>query len=209
MGLAVVGAVGEQRRSTVLLGLLALVAAGACAGNAAPASTGATVPKVAPTTIAADPYAVPAKIDEAYLNKVFAALEHVDGDATRLIVAGQTLVPEAAKRLRAIYAEDEFQAQVNLWLDIVIKKDLGRSKPNPGDRRTTVSQVLTATPGCIYAAVNRDYSAIVDDSTPSAEFVGLKPSDPARDSFNLNPTPWMVFFDGSNKDGSTPSDPCV
>src|SRR5581483_2350776 len=59
-----------------------------------------TVPPTAPTTTTpADPYAIPATIDAAYLNRVFLALEHIDGDATRLIVANKKLVPEAARHL--------------------------------------------------------------------------------------------------------------
>ena len=206
----VVRPVGRSARSAaILLGLLALAGLGACGGNDTPSSAGATVPKATSSTTPADPYAIPPTIDAAYLNKVFAALERVDGDATRLILQSKTLPPEAARRLRAIYDEEEFKAQVDLWLDLITKKELGRSKPNPGDRVTTVRQVLRGGGDCTYVAVARDYSQIIGDPAPTAEYVGLKPSDATRDPADLNPTPWMIFFDGSNRDGSAPPDPCV
>ncbi len=191
-----------------MLGLLALAGLGACGGDDTPTPAGATVPKATSSTTAADQYAVPPTIDAAYLNKVFAALEHVDGDATRLIFESNTLPLEAAKRLRSIYGEEEFQQQVDLWLDLIIKKELSRSKPNPGDRVTSVRQVIRGTQECVYVAVARDYSQIVGNPAPTAEYVGLRPADGARDPFELNPTPWMIFFDGSNRDGSAPPNPC-
>lgn len=201
---------GRSTHCRILFGLLALVAAGSCGGDKAPAATGATVRKAAPTTVPADPYAVPATIDKAYLDRVFAALERVDGDATRIIVAKGTMVPDASARLRAIYAEDEFQAQVNLWLDIVIQKQLDRFKNPPGDRLSRVDRVLTGRRDCVFVGVLRDYSAITSTTSPPAvEYVTLRPADAARDQANLNPTPWMISSEGYKSDGSVPRDPCV
>jgi hypothetical protein len=190
------------------VGLLTLAGVGACGGNDTPTSAGATVPKATSTTSAA-PYAVPATIDAAYLNKVFAALEHVIGDAGRAIVAEKALVPDAAKRLRAVYGEEEFQAQVNLWLDLLSKGATG-FKPVPGDRVTAVRSVLSARPDCVYLGVTRDYSQIVAvPGSPTNEYISLRPADHSRDQFELNPTPWMLTFEGENRDGSVPPNPCA
>jgi hypothetical protein len=192
------------------VGLFALAGLGACDGNDTETPAGATVPKATSSTTPENQYAVPAAIDAAYLNKVFAALEHVDGDATRLIVAGKNLVPEAAKRLRAIYAEEEFNAQVNLWLDIIIEKRLDRLKPSPGDRSSVTTKVHTAAPECVFVAVMRDYSPVaIAAGPPDLEYVTLRPVDPQRDPFDLNPTPWMIEAAGLRSDGSIASNPCA
>ena len=193
-----------------MLGLLALAGLGACGGSDTPSSAGATVPKATSTTTPADPYAVPPTIDAAYLNKVFAALERVDGDATRAVVASKDFVPDAAKRLRAIYAEEEFKEQVDLWLDIVIKKQFDRFNTPPGDRSSVVEKVMTGRPDCVYVAVRRDYAAVaVTPPAADVEYVALRPADDGRDPFELNPTPWMISSEGYRSDGAVPRDPCA
>jgi hypothetical protein len=202
--------VGRSARTAILVGLLALAGLGACGGNDTETPAGATVPKATSSTTPADLYAVPATIDAAYLNKVFAALEHVDGDATRAVVASKNFVPDAANRLRAIYAEDEFQEQVNLWLDVIIEKRLNRLKPSPGDRSSVTAKVHTAAPECIFVAVMRDYSPVaIAPGPPDLEYVTLRPIDPQRDPLDLNPTPWMIESAGLRSDGSVPSNPCA
>ena len=57
---------------------LALLLTACSSGHRVPT---AQVRPAPPTT--ADPYAVPAVIDIAYVNRVLAALDQVDGDATR------------------------------------------------------------------------------------------------------------------------------
>lgn len=193
----------------ITLGLLALAAAGACGGNDTPATAGATVPLEAPSTTASDPYAVPAKIDAAYLNRIFAALEKVDGDATRAIVASRKLPPDATDRLRAIYADPEFQKQVDLWLDVVVEGVTGFNS-EPGDRRTAIERVVTARSDCVFVAVKRDYTPVTGSvGAGRTNYVALRPLDSQRDQLNLNPTPWAIAFDGYNTDGSQPEDPCV
>ncbi len=62
-----------------------LVVLAACSSGTKPGGT-ATVPTAAPTTTttaAADPWAVPATITPAYLDRVLAELDHIDGNAKR------------------------------------------------------------------------------------------------------------------------------
>ena len=200
-----------RRAAAVAIAALALTACGKSATQRAAATKlpQPTVPATAPTTVPTDPYAVPATIDAAYLNKVFAALDHVSGDATRLIVASKQLVPPAAARLAAIYDEQHFKFQTNNWVDLLTSGQLGRSKTNPGDRTTSVERILQAGPACVYVAARRDYSAItVASAAPRIEYVGLKPLDQSRDPSHFNPTPWMIVGEGFNPDGTQPASPC-
>jgi len=182
---------------------------GACGASSPRATTSATVPATVASTAAADPYAVPATIDAAYLNRVFAALEHIDGDATRLIVANGKLFPAATDKLAAIYASDEFTAQTNVWLDLIDRGIAGFKRP-PGDLITTVVRVLSVKASCLFVEVHRDYNAIrTEPEALSTEFISLEPRTSSAGPEAMNPTPWLISGEGYNKDGSTPADPCV
>ena len=185
---------------------------GACSGGDDDAGPAATVPveqSTTSTTSAVDVSAIPAVIDEAYVNRVLAALDAVDGEATRIIVHNRRLVPEATARLRAIYDEAEFQDQVVVWLTD-LKEGLKNIKPNPGPRRTTVRRLRTASPVCVFVEVLEDFSAsAMDPPPPSRAFVQLVPVDRSRDRGRYNPTAWMVHAAGDTADGSDPGDPCA
>ena len=65
--------------------LVGLVVLGACGGGDDDAlGPTATLPQATTTT---DPYAVPAVIDEAYVNRVLAGLDQAVGEVTRLVVS--------------------------------------------------------------------------------------------------------------------------
>lgn len=144
----------------------------------------ATVPASTTTT---DPYAVPATIDIPYLNRVFAALEKINGDATRLIVAHRAITPDAAKLLSAIYTDDEFKAQAEDWNNL-IDGGLHTFRPQPGDRKTTVTEVLVQRPDCVSVRVERDYTAVVVKPEPVVSRVSLSRHAPS----GINPTPWII-----------------
>jgi|SRR5581483_7560148 len=168
-----------------------------------------TVPPTAPTTTTpANPYAIPATIDAAYVDRVLKALDHVDGDATRLIVGHRQLVPDAARRLSAIYGADEFTAQTNIWLDM-LDKGLADAQANPGDVRTTVNRVLTARSNCVFVHVLRDFSKVAKNGpTASSDYLVLSPLDRKRDPNAFNPTPWVISREGYNSNESEPTNPC-
>jgi len=185
------------------------MATGACGASSPRATTSATVPATVASTNPTDPYAVPATIDAAYLNRVFAALDHVEGDASRIIVAKRALVPDAAERLSAIYGSDQFTLQTNAWLDLVDRGLAGFRDP-VGDRRTTATRILSLSTACIFVATSRDYSAVdASPPPPKVEFVSLRPADVAKDPSDLNPTPWIISWQGFNRDGTEPPNKCA
>lgn len=173
-----------------------------------------TVPTAAPSTAPAPPAPdvtkVPAVIDAAYVNAVLAALDEVDGQATRLIVAARKLEPEAGRRLQAIYSVEQLQLEVERRLTgLAQDPELKGILPNPGNQRTTVERIIAATPTCLWLAVRRDYSKVnVDPSADRTEYVGLQPLDPRNNPGNANPTPWVIFADGLRRDGTEPANPC-
>jgi len=82
-----------------------------CKGPSEPLVPTATVPQATTTT---NPYAVPAVIDEAYVNRVLAGLDQALGDLVRLVVSTKSIPPEALDRLRALYVGVHRQFQLDL-----------------------------------------------------------------------------------------------
>ena len=187
---------------------VALLAATACSSSSKKATPSATVPTAPAQTTTTDPYAVPAVIDAAYVNRVLAGLDAASGDVTRLIVSTRSIPPEVIERLKALYANP---AVLQLSLDGYqqsLSNGLKGFRPNPGDVHTRTSQLLTATQSCIFAEVSRDYSATAVNPGPeSPEWVALRPKA-VDDANNYNPTPWAFIYDGFERGGGPPKNPC-
>jgi hypothetical protein len=172
---------------------MALLLIGSCGGDAKEEPAAVTVPESVATTTAAaaDEYAIPAQIDEAYVNKVMAALEHVQGDVVRKIFTARAFAQEDLVPLRAVFHDPELSAQAQGFARLPSSADRAR---NPvGDNITTVVRLITVRADCIYVEVLRDYSqTVIDAPAPSPAFVTLRPSQPGTDPRDLNPTPWSI-----------------
>lgn len=200
------GEVGSRRN---LAAALVFAVAAACSQSPEDRGPTATVPS-APTTSAqtADPYAVPEVIDVAYVNRVLAGLDAVMGDVVRLVVKSKTIPPETYDRLRAIYGDDE-------WLQLRVdnfQEDLRTGvegyRPEPGNERTVVAQLLSTTPTCVFAKVLRDSSAmVVNAGSPSTQWVALTRALLGERS--INPTGWVYTYDGFPQDRSEPPNRCA
>ena len=188
--------------------LVAMLAAGvACGGKDEPLGPTATVPQATTTT---NPYAVPQVIDEAYVNRVLAGLDQAVGDITRLVVGSRTLSPEALDRLRTIYVDDSLELSIRGFQNDVRADFAGYRQP-PGNKTTTVTELISARPTCIFAKVNKDFSAVGVDPDPSlaTQWVALVPSGTVLDPSGFNPTRWVFVYDGFRQDRSAPPDPCA
>ncbi len=200
-----------MRRSFPLFSALFILAA-ACSGGGTdlgPSATLGTAPTTATTSPAPEPSVIPADpaaIDEAYVQAVVDALFAVDAKATKIFVETKDITnKEALEYLRAIYVPEEFERQVNVWFQALA---LRADRLLPGTLRNDVQRVIDVTPDCVYAQVLRDYSQTTKrDVGQQAVFLGLTPSHEAADG-NLNPTPWVMFMNGLNPDGSEPENPC-
>jgi hypothetical protein len=193
----------------VLVGALAVAGCTKSAG-APPEPTVPTAPSTSSTTAPIDVSVIPPVIDEPYLTAVLAALDEVDSEATRMIVAAKNLTPAAADYLNAIYSDEEFTRQVDRWYDSFAEDlQLGGIRPSPGNRVTTVERIIAASPSCVWLAVRRDYSAVnFDAGIDVVEYVALQPLDRSNDPRSLNRTAWMITTDGFRRDGTEPSNPC-
>jgi hypothetical protein len=202
------------RRTAIRAVLVAalLTASSACSSSSADrASSGATVPTEPATTTTTNPYAVPAVIDAAYVNRVLAGLDAAVGDVTRLIIRTKTIPPEAYDRLKALYQSAEF-LQIRLdGYQRDIREGFKSYAPEPGNKTSVVSQLLSVKSNCIFAQVRRDYSQVGTNPTIQldTQWVALKPLDTSRDPNRYNPTAWAFIYDGFQPDRSQPADPCV
>ncbi|HEX7167976.1 MAG TPA: hypothetical protein VF230_13445 [Acidimicrobiales bacterium] len=198
-----------SRALGVLLALL--LAFGGCNGDDGEGGSErtTTVPTASTTTTAhADPYAIPAVIDEAYAQKVVNELDRIDGAATRIVVSEGRFTEDAATHVAAVYLQPELDEQLRLWTDDV-RDGLEEYLAPPGDVRSTVTRVLVAKPGCIQVEVDRDFSDVARDADKSAlSFMTLLPKNGSQDRRSLNATPWMVAAAVTNTTAPPPHDAC-
>lgn len=196
--------------AVLMVGALALPA---CSDGKDGGAADPTVPTAASTTATSavpDVSVIPEKIDEAYLNAVLVALDEVDGQATRIIVATKRFPPEAADLLNSIYSDEAFDLEAEVWFDSIARDpELKGIRPNPGNRKTIVERLISASPSCVWMAVKRDYSARNFNPGPDRiEYVALQILDRSNDAQRRNTTPWMITTDGYRQDGTEPSNPC-
>ena len=198
-------------RGVVAVLVTALAVAGCTeSAGAPPEATVPTASSTSSTTAPIDVSVIPPVIDEPYLTAVLAALDEVEGEATRMIVAAKNVTPAAADHLNAIYGDKEFSLQVDAWYaGFADDPELKGMRPSPGDRRTTIERIIAASPTCVWLAVMRDYSAAEFDPGPDrVEYVMLQPLDRTNDLRGVNPTAWMMTLDGFRSDGAEPTNPC-
>ena len=197
-----------MRRLAVVGVLVAALSISACGGKHEPLGPTATVPQGTTTT---NPYAVPAVIDEAYVNRVLEGLDQAYGEITRMIVETRTLLPEVVQRLNALYVGDSVQLQIDVF-QAELLDGLRVYKPSPGNQVSTITSLISVAPGCIFAEIHRDLSAVVVRTDPRLEtqWVALIPSaDPPAATSGFNPTPWALKYDGFGQGFAQPEDPCV
>jgi hypothetical protein len=201
--------VGGLTRRSLAVGLLSVTAALAgCKGSSEPLGPTATVPQATTTT---NPYAVPAVIDVAYVNRVLAGMDQAVGDVTRLIVTSQSIPPEAIDRLRAIYSsEDWLQLMIDSYQKDQMEKFMSYREV-PGDQKTLVRDLISTSVSCIFAEVSRDFSAVSSRpaTPPSIEWIAIRALDEATAYTGQNSTGWAFIFDGFLRDRVQPPDPCA
>ena len=147
--------------------------------------------------------------EEATLDAVLAGLDGVTGDVQRILAKERRITPEVVDRLQAIYTGPELLNHLDAFRADV-SNGLARYRAVPGNRVTTMSRVITSSPICVFAEVQRDYSPIIEGPAPRPArlYVVLVPKHEDDDPRQLNPTSWAMLYDGVQEDGSQPEDVC-
>ncbi|MFN2607445.1 MAG: hypothetical protein ABR511_06050 [Acidimicrobiales bacterium] len=185
--------------------------AAACGSGRAKALPHATVPTATEQTTTTNPYVVPATIDAAYVNRVLVGLNMANGDTLRLVMRTRGITQEVIDRLQAIYQNRD---DVNLQLQSLqyqLRQAFSGMSETPGAVRTAVTDVIDASPACIFVQVSFDDSALRagQAAAPRTEWIGLAPIDPSRDPNHYDPTPWVIATEGISVDGKAPPNPCT
>ena len=177
---------------------------GACSrgDDADSAPSPASTPTTGPPPASDPAFAVPSTIDEAYVTRVLAELDRVQGDVVRGIVERGSFAQSDLVPLRAVFLDPELRAQAEGFAGLV--ESLDRVRRPPGDNPTTVVRLLTARPDCIYAETIVDVSpTVVDPPEPVTTYVALRPNRPGSDPERHNPTPYSIVAEHADL-----ADPC-
>ena len=196
-----------------------MLVAGCTSGHISAATT--TIPTTAstpvPTTVSTDgtaatpnPDVIPAVITPAYVNAVFAVLNHINGDAVRALLAANAVTPTVKRDLRAIFNDPLYAEEVNI-LQESLSTGLSGIRQPPGDRVTTVISLIDGTNTCIFAATKTDFGAVLlkDPAPAAAEYYSLGPKQAHHDPYHLNSTPWAFSFNATYMSPTTIPDQCA
>lgn len=190
-----------------------LLASAACSSGGADKGSAGANPTLAtdpPTTTTTNPYAVPAVIDEAYANRVVAGLDAAMGDVTRLVVRTRTIPREAYDRMRAIYGTDEWLQLTIDGFQLDMRRQFAGYRDIPGNKISSVTEILSSSSSCIFVRTVRDYSPIgANSKTADIQWIGLRPVQPLRDPNGYNSTGWAFVYEGFPPDRSVPPNPCA
>jgi hypothetical protein len=202
-----------MRRTVLAVSAAVALLAGACGSSTPHASdptvataplstTTSSTPPVSTTTVLAstttlpDTAIVPSRITVAYVDAVLAKLNHIYGDAVRSTVAARRLTPAAIDDIDAIYSGKLATEERGIFRSAVTGglKDLQR---HPGDRRTKVVRVVFRSDTCVFATVKTSYTSVAlhQVKAPAVEYLGIGRKTVAQTSTDINPTPWVFFFD--------------
>jgi hypothetical protein len=192
-----------------LVGLVVLAAPG-CRGDGGRGADDTLPPPPSTTSTTALSYDVPAVIDEAYVTRVMQALDHVYGDAVRLLATTRQVNEDFLRYLVAIHNPRIYGLVQDLWVKTQAQGFDGLAAA-PADPRTRIDKLLRADRDCVLVEGDRDFTPLHrrDDPTNHSPFVALTPLRGERNPGNLNPTPWTINFYGDRPDGSLPEDACV
>jgi hypothetical protein len=201
--------------SSVVL-LATLVAA--CSGKphdagpttTAPRTTAVTTQASPPATSTPNPDVIPPVITVAYVNAVFAVLNHINGDAARILVATGKLGSQARADLRAIYNDPLYGVELRV-AEEGIRTGFSNVRRPPGNRVTLVEDLITATSKCIFVKTRSDLSAVEIRSSVSAvsEYWELRPKQSGIDSEGRNPTPWALTLNEAFLTPTTMRSQCI
>jgi hypothetical protein len=176
----------------------------------APPTTARTVQAAPPTSAAPNPDVIPPVITAAYVNAVFAVLNHIYGNATRSLRASHAVTPQVKQDLRAIFNDPLYAQQIQA-AKVSLNGAINNVRPDAGDGTTVVTEMIAATPSCVFVETKTNLSAVLVHPTPTAasEYYKLALKDSSTDPQDLNPTPWALAFNVAYLTPTTETNQCV
>lgn len=196
-----------MRRRFLALGA---VLVGLTAGCSTGTHRSAAPPTTATTSAAVNPDVVPAVITPAYVDAVFAVLEHIDGNASRALIAANAVTPEVLADIRAIYNDPLYAQEVKIAQQS-IQGNLSNIRRPPGDVRIRVKRLIFASSQCVFVEADSDYGAVVyaPPNKPASEYWELRPKQSGADPARINATPWALAFNRTFETPTSIPNQCV
>lgn len=179
------------------------------ATTATTAPVGSAANAVSPDAVSPD--VVPTTITPAYVDAVLVVLNHIYGNATRLMVATNTIPLQIPTDLRAIFADPEYGTQIEVF-SVELDQGFSDVRKPLGDRVITVVRILSTSPGCIYVQDHTtfEHTSVDPVDDPYPQYLALETKSPADDPNAINPTPWAISYDVSFAGpASPPPNPCA
>lgn len=174
----------------VLVGLLT-----GCSGGGHDPHASGTTTSTTSSSLSPNPDVVPAVITPAYVDAVFRVLEHIDGNASRTLIAAHAVTPKVLADIRAIYNDPLYAQEVKIAQQS-LQGSLRNVKTPPGDVRVGVVSLISSSPDCIFVRTADDYTDVLvtPGPAPASGYWGLQRKQPGHDPQGLNPTPWALSF---------------
>lgn len=141
---------------------------------------------------------------------MLAGLDAEVGDVVRFVVKTNPAPAEMGMRLAPIYNDKETRLQLEGFHKDALEHFAGYRQV-PGNKISVVTNLVFASPHCVFAHVARDYGPVVEQPDPDLadQWIAIVPKDPARDPDGTNPTGWMYIYDGFEVKHTTPKNPCA
>ncbi len=186
-----------MRRRFLALAAAALVFLAACSGPSH-RSSGPTTTVGGRAAGSPNPDVVPPVITPAYVNAVFAVLNHINGNAVRSMLAANAVTTTVRMDLRAIFADPLYGQEVRI-ADQTLAGNIQGFRTPPGDIHTTVKRLISASTNCVFVATVSSFASVVQSPGPlaGAEYWVLRPKPLGDDPLNINPTPWVLSFNAT------------
>lgn len=193
----------------MVLGMVSACSSGGHRSDPSPSGSFAAPPPTSAPS-APNPYIVPPVITPAYVDAVFKVLNHINGNAVRLLVSGRAISPQALSYLRSIYADPIYSKEVAL-ATTSLEGNLSNVKRPPGDVTTTVVKLIHASSRCIFVETTENYSSVLyqTGAQPASGYWGIEAKSPHNSDHNINPTPWVLFFNAVYMSPTVVPDQCA
>lgn len=164
----------------------------------------APVPGLVPT-MPEPRFAPPEQPDPVFLQRLVDVFDRIQNDAVVHLAARGDVDEVFRDSQRAIYTDAWLSRSLEAW---EVEKDALR--PEPGQARTTVGRIVTWGPKCIVATVDTNYAAwfAIEQPPLPQRYIALVPR-PEPVPEDVNPTGWIMAFDGWQDDGATPAHLCL
>lgn len=208
---------------TIALFVSAALLAGACGSGEEPDTPTASVPVATaePTTTAAatdapteaaDPFAIPDEIDEAYVERVLEELSTTLARAVALTVEEGEVNAKVRRELASSYRAEKALPGIVAAIRNAVRGTKPRELFNRNAQGIDMLAVdlVTGSSSCIWVEVRQDLSDLFQQEVdPFKAYYHLQTKRSGEDPQGRNATPWMIVAEvRPRNDGKEYRDPC-